>query len=96
MDAGEMRRYAEFRRLLVKEREKAGLSQGELGMLLDPPRPQSYVGKIEVGLRRLDALEYFEIARAVGFDPCSLIDTLEAITSNKGIKKAVKKKGSSK
>lgn len=96
MSTDEERRYAEFRRLLVEEREKAGLSQGELGALLDPPRAQSYVGKIEVGLRRLDALEYFDIARAVGFDPCGLLEKLEAKTGRKAIKRAVKRKSSTK
>ena len=80
MTAGEERRYAEFRRLLVEEREKAGLSQGEVGARLYPPRPQSYVGKIESGTRRLDALEYWDIARAVGYDPCDLLKRLESRT----------------
>lgn len=83
MSAGEERRYVEFRRLLVEEREKAGLSQGDLATLLDPPRSQSYIGKIEVGLRRLDVLEYFDIARAVGFDPCDLLKKLEAATAKR-------------
>lgn len=80
MSAGEVWRYAEFRRLLVEEREKAGLSQVELGERLDPPRPQSYVGKIESGTRRLDALEYWDIARAVGYNPCGLLKKLELRT----------------
>lgn len=78
MTVGKERRYAEFRRLLVEEREKAGLTQGELGAKLDPPRPQSYIGKIEIGTRRIDALEYWDIARAVGYDPCGLLKTLES------------------
>lgn len=77
MSAGEERRYAEFRRLLVEEREKAGLSQAELGAKLIPPRPQSYIGKVELGTRRLDALEFWDLARAVGYDPCDLMKRLE-------------------
>lgn len=78
MSAHEEARYEEFRRMLAEEREKAGLSQGELGARLDPPRPQSYIGKIELGTRRLDALEYWDIARAVGYDPCGLLKKLES------------------
>lgn len=78
MSAGEERRYAEFRRLLVEEREKAGLSQSDVGAKLDPPRPQSYVGKIELGTRRLDALEFWDLARAVGYDPCVFMKKLES------------------
>jgi transcriptional regulator with XRE-family HTH domain len=91
MSAGEERRYAEFRRLLVEEREKAGLSQAELGAKLDPPRPQSYVGKIELGARRLDALEFWDLARAVGYDPCALMKKLKSELDrrpNKPVRKA--------
>jgi ribosome-binding protein aMBF1 (putative translation factor) len=80
MSAREEERYEEFRRMLAGEREKAGLSQVELGARLIPPRPQSYVAKIELGTRRLDALEYWDIARAVGFNPCDLLKKLESRT----------------
>lgn len=80
MSAHEESRYEEFRHMLAEEREKAGLSQVELGARLVPPRPQSYVGKIELGTRRLDALEYWDLARAVGFNPCGLLKKLESRT----------------
>jgi hypothetical protein len=95
MSAGEERRYAEFRRLLIEGREKAGLSQGELGAKLDPPRPQSYVGKIELGTRRLDALEFWDLARAVGYDPCALMKKLESELdrrASKSVREANQKK----
>lgn len=95
LSPNEEARYVEFRRLIVEEREKAGLSQSELAALLDPPRPQSYVGKVEVGLRRLDALEYFDMAHAIGFDPCVLVEKLDAQTGKEKSKKFVKRKGSS-
>jgi ribosome-binding protein aMBF1 (putative translation factor) len=88
MSAGEERRYAEFRRLLIEEREKAGLSQNDLGAKLAPPRPQSYIGKIESGTRRLDALEFWDLARAVGYDPCDLMNKLEAKTANRTSRRA--------
>lgn len=88
MSAGEERRYAEFRRLLVEEREKAGLSQNDLGAKLVPARPQSYIGKIESGTRRLDALEFWDLARAIGYDPCDLMNRLEAKTAERKSKRA--------
>ncbi len=32
-------------------------------------KPRSYVAKYELGERRLDVLEYLDIAAAIGFDP---------------------------
>lgn len=88
----EEKRYEEFRRLLVEERENAGLSQTELGARLTPPRPQSYVAKIELGTRRLDALEYWDLARAVGYNPCGLLRKLESRMIKRPGKRAVKSK----
>lgn len=92
MSTEEERRYAEFRRLLVVAREKAGLTQDELGAKLVPPRPQSYIGKIESGTRRLDALEYWDIAHAVGYDPCGLLKKLDATMAERPRKRANKSK----
>jgi hypothetical protein len=39
-------------------------------------KPPSYVAKYEGGDRRLDMLEYLDVAAAVGFDPCGLIRAL--------------------
>jgi ribosome-binding protein aMBF1 (putative translation factor) len=94
LSAEETARYEEFRRLLVEERERAGLSQGELGAKLSPPRPQSYVAKIELGLRRLDPLEYLDIGHAVGFDPCRLLQRVDEIARKNSGKRSAKGKRS--
>ena len=60
----------------IEAREEAGLTQVELGKRLR--RPQAFVSKIERGLRRVDVLEFLEIARAVGFDPHELIERLNS------------------
>ena len=39
-------------------------------------KPPSYVAKYEGGDRRLDVLEFLDIAAAIGFDPCGLIRLL--------------------
>jgi putative ABC transport system substrate-binding protein len=41
-----------------------------------PGKPPSYVAKYEGGDRRLDVLEFLEVATAIGFDPCALIRSL--------------------
>ena len=68
------KRYDRLRVMLIEAREEAGLTQVELGARLR--RPQSFVSKVERGLRRLDLLEFIEIAKAIGFDPASFIKKL--------------------
>jgi transcriptional regulator with XRE-family HTH domain len=52
---------------LVAKRKAAGLTQTVLAVRLG--KPPSYVAKYELGERRLDVLEYLDIAAAIGFDP---------------------------
>ncbi len=60
-------KYELFRRLLVDARTKNNLSQVELGQKLC--RPQSFVSKYERGERRLDVIEFEEVAKALQIDP---------------------------
>lgn len=57
-------------RLLVSARETAGLTQRDLARLLR--RPQSFVGRFETGVRRLDVVEFVAVARALRVDPVEL------------------------
>lgn len=59
--------YDRFRLLLVGERKGTRLSQVELAERLG--RPQSFVSKFERGERRLDVVEFREVARAIGIEP---------------------------
>jgi transcriptional regulator with XRE-family HTH domain len=68
------RNYATFTNLLKEERGGAGLTQAELAKKL--LRPQSYVSKYERGERRIDIVEFLEIAQAVGFDPNEFLKRL--------------------
>jgi transcriptional regulator with XRE-family HTH domain len=63
--------YHRFRALLVEARKAAGLTQQELAARLG--RPQSYVSKSERGERRLDVVEFVEIALALGIDPVEMV-----------------------
>lgn len=56
---------------LVQARKSAGLSQHELARKLK--RSQSFIAKIEVGERRIDVVEFIEIARALGREPAELL-----------------------
>ena len=68
--------YDRFRSLLVEARKEAGLTQVELAEKLS--RPQSFVSKYERGERRLDVVEFLEIAKAIGIDA---VDFLGRISS---------------
>lgn len=68
------KRYSRFLESIIAARKDADLTQQELANRLD--RPQSYVSKYERGERRLDVLEFVDIADALGSDACALLETL--------------------
>ncbi len=71
------KKYDRFRSLLVEARKEAGLTQRELAEKLN--RPQSFVSKYERGERRLDVVEFLEVAKAMGITPGKLLKRLEDI-----------------
>jgi transcriptional regulator with XRE-family HTH domain len=60
------RKHDYFCALMLDARKKAKLTQRELADILG--RPQSYVSKYESGERRLDVLEFLEVAKALRVD----------------------------
>ena len=54
----------------------ANLTQAHLAARLN--RPQSFVAKYEGGERRLDVIEFMEVAEAIGFDPAEFIGRFDA------------------
>jgi transcriptional regulator with XRE-family HTH domain len=63
--------YGRFRELLIQYRQRSSLTQVQLAQRLN--RPQSFVSKYESGERRLDVVEFLEIAEALQFDACELL-----------------------
>ena len=70
------REYARFRTILIDARKAAGLTQIELAGKLK--RPQSFVSKYERGQRRLDVVEFLDVARVLDLDPVSVLANLQA------------------
>lgn len=62
--------YARLIAILVAVRKSAGVRQQALAKALG--RPQSFVAKYEGGERRIDVVEFIEIASALGADPVRL------------------------
>jgi transcriptional regulator with XRE-family HTH domain len=67
-------RHHKLRGLLVARRKAASLTQTVLAERLG--KPPSYVAKYEGGDRRLDVLEFLDVAAAIGFDPCRFLRAL--------------------
>ncbi len=63
-----------LRRLLRQARIDAGLTQAALAARLD--RPQSWIAKIENSERRIDVIEFLEIAEALDWDAGALLKRL--------------------
>lgn len=59
--------------LLLHMRLKAGLTQHDVAKRLK--RPQSFVAKYEGGERRLDVVEFVDVAAVLGSDPVRLLRT---------------------
>lgn len=69
------KKYEHFRELLVQCRKNAGVTQQTLAEALN--RPQSFVSKYESGERRLDLVEFLDVADALQFDKFKFIKMLE-------------------
>ena len=64
--------------LLIQKREAAGLTQADLAAQLG--EYQSFVARLESGQRRIDVVEFLELADAVGLDPARTISTLKKVS----------------
>jgi transcriptional regulator with XRE-family HTH domain len=64
-------------RELIDARNAAGLTQAEVARRLN--RYQSFVATIEAGQRRIDLVEFLDLARAIGFRPDTVIRRLAKV-----------------
>lgn len=67
--------YKRLTDLLASARRDAGLTQQQVAGKLG--KPQSFVAKYEKGERRLDVIEFLEIARVLNADAKAIIDQVE-------------------
>jgi len=67
-------RHRRLQVLLLQRRKAAGLTQDQVADRLG--RPQSFVAKYEGGERRLDVVEFLDVAEALGADPCEVLAEL--------------------
>ena len=62
---------------LIKARKAAGLTQAELARRIG--KDQTFISLIERSQRRVDVLEWYALARAIGVDP---VDLYASMVSN--------------
>ena len=67
--------------LVVDKRREAGMSQSDLAEALG--RYQSVVAAIESGGRRVDVVEFLELAEVIGFDPYELLREVAEIAQGR-------------
>ncbi len=67
-------RYRRLLGLLVEARKEMQLSQGEVAARLG--RPQQFVSRYELGGRRLDVIEYVDVALALDLNPIDVLETV--------------------
>lgn len=72
--------YVALTRVLVDARKESGLTQQDVADRLG--KPQSYIAKIEGGERRLDVVEFANLANALDVDPAAFFgQVLDAIAT---------------
>lgn len=81
-------RYDQFRHLLIDARNAAELTQVDLAKRLS--RPQSFVSKFERGERRLDVIEFLDVAEAIGIDPYKFLLKVAAHPQQRRRKKSAR------
>ncbi|WP_304270962.1 helix-turn-helix domain-containing protein [Brevundimonas naejangsanensis] len=64
-------RHQEFIAFIASVRKAAEITQVELAERLG--KPQSFVSKVERGERRLDVIEFCQVAEALGREPAELL-----------------------
>ena len=72
--------YAIFLRALVAARKEAGVSQVELASRVG--RDQPFISLVENGVRRVDLIEFYVLARGIGIDPVALFAAIAAELPN--------------
>jgi len=64
-------RQTQLQELLAAARRTKAMTQADVAVRLG--KPQSFVAKYERGERRLDVIEFLDVADALGADPCELL-----------------------
>jgi transcriptional regulator with XRE-family HTH domain len=67
-------RHEVLRKILAEKRKAAGTTQAELAHRIG--RYQSFIADVERGQRRVDVVEFLDLADALSFDPAKVIKAI--------------------
>lgn len=67
--------HVEIIAFIIEQRKLAGLTQAVVASRLG--RHQSFVATVESGQRRIDIVDLFELAHAIGFNAKAAIESVE-------------------
>ena len=73
-------RHQRLAELLRAARKAAGLQQADVARALG--RHQPFIANIEQSQRRIDVVEFLQLARILDLDPHEVVDTLLAIAED--------------
>ncbi|MCW5680006.1 MAG: helix-turn-helix domain-containing protein [Xanthobacteraceae bacterium] len=86
-------RHKRLAELVARQRRAAGLTQAEVARKLG--RHQPFVANIESGERRLDVVEFLQLATVIDLDPHATLKIIAKIPEDKTVASRKKhKKGS--
>lgn len=74
-------RHVRLVQLIVDKRNEANLSQADLAKAIG--RYQSVVAAVESGGRRIDVVEFLDLAETIGFDPYEVLREVAAVATSK-------------
>lgn len=76
-------RHQDLIGFIASTRKAAGITQAELAGRMG--KPQSFMSKVERGERRLDVIEFCQVAEALGQDPADLLREFVDLQSKSAI-----------
>jgi len=71
MDTIQTPLHAALVKVLIAQRIRAGLRQRDVAARIG--KPQSAIARIELGQRRVDVVEFVQLAMVIGFDPARVL-----------------------
>jgi transcriptional regulator with XRE-family HTH domain len=74
MDTIQTPLHAALVKVLIAQRIRAGLRQGDVAARIG--KPQSAIARIELGQRRVDVVEFVQLAMVIGFDPVRVLSRI--------------------